>query len=114
VLHTVYRVQPGTRTAKDCGEDALFLGYMDGRNFIGVRLMAALCQGTKAGSACYLGMGQDLCVVENFWKQYLAVGRCAIDPGHREYFMADRYAVVDGQKTCRWCGKSTHQAMEGL
>lgn len=107
VLQTVYRVKAGTSLARDIGADTLMLGYAEDQTengFIGVRLMSALCQGAKAQSFYHMGMAPMLEVVEGFWDQYLMVGRCAIDPAHKEGFMGDRYSVDGGMRTCLWCG----------
>ncbi|MYM92676.1 hypothetical protein [Duganella vulcania] len=107
VLQTVYRVKPDTKLAKEFGAGTLMIGFPEDpteKGFVGVRLMSVLCQGTKAGDYYYLGMAPMLEEVEGFWDQYLKVGRCAIDPEHKEGFMADRYSMDGDVRTCRWCG----------
>lgn len=108
VLQTVYRVKPGTSLAKEMGAGTLMIGYPgdsgDEQGFVGIRLMAALCHGAKAGSFYYIGMTNLLEEVEGFWEQYLKVGRCAIDPAHQEHFMGDRYSMDGDIRTCLWCG----------
>lgn len=74
------------------------------QGFVGVRLMAVLCQGGKAGSFYYLGMTPMLEEVKGFWDAYLKIGRCAIDPAHKEGFMGDRYSSEGDTRTCLWCG----------
>lgn len=74
-LGQVYRDQDGV----------LWLGFEDSPFFVGVRLMEILCQGTKAQTAAYPNFW-PLDRVENFWPEYLEVGRCAIDPMHKEHF----------------------------
>ena len=113
VLQSVFSVKAGTRSAESFGAGTLLIGYrccdvdrnpVD-KDFIGVRLMAALCRGGKADSCCYAGIAGDLVEVTGFWDRYLVVGRCAIDPEHEEYFSgADRYAIAGEVRTCLWCG----------
>lgn len=107
VLQTVFRVKPETRLAKDFGAGTLMIGYPDSgdeNGFVGIRLMAVLCEGVKAGSFYYIGMATMLEEVEGFWEQYLKVGRCAIDPTHKEGFLDDRYNMGGDTRTCLWCG----------
>jgi hypothetical protein len=107
VLQTVYRVKPDTSLARDIGVDTLMIGFAEDpaeKGFVGVRLMSVLCQGVKAGSFYYIGMARMLEEIEGFWDQYLKVGRCAIDPTHKEGFMADRYTMDSDTRTCLWCG----------
>lgn len=108
VLETVYRVKPNTKLAQEYGAGTLMLGYPgdsgNDKGFCGIRLMAVLCQGPKAGSFYYLGMTPMLEEVEGFWDAYLKIGRCAIDPEHKEGFMGDRYSMDSDVRTCRWCG----------
>lgn len=115
VLQTVYRVKPDTQLAKEYGEGTLMIGYPgdagDDQGFVGVRLMAVLCHGVKAGSFYYLGMTPMLEEVKGFWDAYLMIGRCAIDPSHRESFMADRYSMEGDTRTCLWCGAKHERVM---
>lgn len=107
VLQTVYRVKPGTLLAKELGEGTLMIGYPDNGNdkgFTGIRLMATLCQGAKAGSFYYIGMARMLEEINGFWDQYLSVGRCAIDPAHEEGFLGERFSLSGDTRTCLWCG----------
>ena len=107
VRQTVYRVKPGTKLSKDIGADTLMIGYPERSyeyGFIGVRLISALCEGARAGSFYYMGMAAMLEEVEGFWDQYLKVGRCAIDPSHKEHFQDDRYSMEGETRTCLWCG----------
>lgn len=111
VLQTVYRVKSGTSLAKMKGEDTLMIGYPDGsddKGFIGIELIAVLCQGAKAGSFYYIGIAGMLEEVFGFWDQYLSVGRCAIDPAHKEGFLGERFSLSGNTRTCLWCG-SKHE-----
>jgi hypothetical protein len=117
VLHDVWRVRAGSRDADVFGAGALLIGYpTEGypgdTDFVGTRLMSALCLGAKAQSACYVGLARNVDRVADFWKRYLDVGRCAIDPDHRENFIGgDRFAVSDDIRTCRWCGQSQRRML---
>ena len=113
ILQCVFRVKNKTQAAEVFGAGTLLIGYrcqdVDSnpvdKDFIGVRLMATLCQGSKADSWCYSGITDDIELVENFWDQYLRVGRCAIDPEHEEHFSgAKRYTEADEERSCLWCG----------
>lgn len=112
VYQSVFRVKPDTSLARSWGAGTLVIGYgpndyAGDSDFIGTRLMSVLCQGVKASSACHLGAMPDLEELTGFWDHYLAVGRCAIDPGHKKDFVGgDRYALVDGEQACLWCGVS--------
>lgn len=109
VLQGVYRVQPDTRLAEFFDAGTLLIGYpctqhKSSSDFIGIRLISALCEGVKAGSICYAGATSGLQEVVGFWDKYLAVGRCAMDPEHKEHFMDERYSMNGDIRTCRWCG----------
>lgn len=100
VTHSrVYRLKNGTR----------WIGYLDEDFFIGARLMGVLCNGRREDSAAYprAGMGpmeEDV----GFWDRYLAIGRCAIDPEHREHFINAVNRFIGVSKTvrcCNWCGQ---------
>jgi len=72
VAESVYRVRAGTPTAKSIGAGTLMIGhatkgYPGDTDFSGVRLMAALCAGGRAGTFCHAGMALDLYPVEGFW-----------------------------------------------
>ena len=95
----VYRLADGTR----------WIGYLDEDFFIGSRLMGVLCNGRREDSAAYplarMGtMEEDI----GFWDRYLAIGRCAIDPEHREHFInaQNRFSEVSKDvRCCNWCGQ---------
>lgn len=110
VAETVYRVLPNSRLAKEFGAGTLMIGcpygqYEGDTDFSGSMLMAVLCNGSKATRYCYVGAMHSLEVVEGFWDSYLKVGRCAIDPEHKEHFHGgERYSVACEVRTCLWCG----------
>lgn len=87
----------------------LWMGYEDRPYFIGVRMMEVLCRGRKAQTGAFATLW-PMQIVEDFWKDYAAVGRCAIDPGHREHFLgSERWVTKEANgrmRTCAWCGLS--------
>ena len=113
----VYSVRAGSRAAAQFGAGTLLIGYPtndgDGdADFIGVRLMSALCKGAGAGAWCYLGLAAGLDLVPDFWGRYVQVGRCAIDPEHKEHFSGggrDRFIETGNTRTCQWCGAVQHR-----
>lgn len=110
VVEQVFRVRPDTPAAKILGAGTLMIGYsLNGHpgdtDFSGARLMDVLCNGGGAGRWCYVGIAPDLEMLEGFWARYLKVGRCAIDPMHREAFQGgDRFHEEGDHRTCLWCG----------
>lgn len=90
----VYRQTNGT----------LWIGMLDGRELIGSKLMAVLCNGSKEGTAAWQCM--DVVEVPDFWVSYTAIGRCAIDTAHSMYFTDDesRWSTDGVMRQCRWCG----------
>jgi len=110
VAESVYRVKTGTLAAETFGAGTLLIGYpINGypgdADFSGIRLMAVLCQGAKAGRVCFVGIAPDLELVEGFWDCYLNVGRCAVDPEHQEHFIGgERYRIDGDARACLWCG----------
>ncbi|MBC3871524.1 hypothetical protein [Undibacterium oligocarboniphilum] len=107
LLEDVFIATPETKAAEWFGAGTLVLGYMDDVLFIGTRLMQALSQGDKAQRAAH-PCGRGLERIVGFWDRYLEVGRCAIDPHHQEYFLADRFSMDGDTRTCLWCG-AKHQ-----
>lgn len=112
IPHAVYRIKAGTpsstRLMFEAGTLLIGLpadGHPGDTDFIGARLTAVLCQGSKETSWCYAGITPDIEVVDGFWDRYLQVGRCAIDPEHKEHFVGnDRYTVTGDTRACQWCG----------
>lgn len=97
-----------SRVYKD-REGTLWVGMLDLGDLIGQRLMHVLCNGAKTESAAWCGL-KGLTEVGGFWKRYIEVGRCAIDPAHREFFVGGdtRYKIDGDLRTCLWCG-ATHK-----
>lgn len=93
-------------------DKTLWLGYFDDDCFIGNRLMQVLCYGDKSETFAYVRM-QDLVEVPNFWQNYAAIGRCAIDPEHKHAFVGDdtRWSAQGDHRSCQWCGQA-HQRLQ--
>ena len=95
-------------TARVYRNDAgvLWIGMLDNGDIFGARLMNVLCYGTKAESACWVGM-RGLVEVTDFWPRYVTDGRCAIDTEHRNSFVGDdtRWTQNGDMRACLWCGK---------
>lgn len=85
----------------------LWVGILDGRELIGSKLIAVLCNGLKEKTAAWQGV--DAVEVEGFWESYMAIGRCAVDPEHSMYFVdeATRWSVVGESRHCLWCKKAS-------
>ena len=93
------------------GHGHLWIGSVDEDGwFYGARLMAVLCNGSKEPGGAYADT-ESFTRLDDFWEQYIADGRCAIDREHEVRFLNedDRWEVSeDGQtRTCLWCGKVT-------
>jgi hypothetical protein len=90
-------------------EGTLWLGYMFDGEFIGTRLSRVLVDGAQAEIYSYGSSG--LTELQNFWQQYQAIGRCAIDPEHRMGFIGDdaRWNVHGDHRSCQWCGNATQK-----
>jgi hypothetical protein len=91
-------------------EGTLWLGYLDDGFMNGTRLMSVLCEGGRAQTMAYGGLG-PLTLVHDFWTRYLAIGRCAIDPDHRIGFIGDqtRWQTDGDVRSCLWCGQATQK-----
>jgi len=95
--------------------NTLWLGYIDGNDFIGTKLMACLCD-SKCQTFCYnlhdIEIGTPLKEIKGFWKKYQKVGRCAIDPKHQISFQGERWETTGKTKktrSCKWCGNCTQK-----
>lgn len=107
---TVWRAPANSRLAQlyGHGDEQLVIGYCFDGDFIGSKLVRVLCHGAKEQSMSYTGCAKGLEALPDFWMRYLSVGRCAIDPEHREHFIGDRYQTTGDVRECRWCG-ARHQ-----
>jgi hypothetical protein len=110
IAEGVYAVRAGTKAAEEFGAGTLMLGFPDDAFFSGTRLISALCNGAKDVRMSYV-IGNSVDPIPDFWDRYLLIGRCAIDPGHQEHFMSDRFDVRADGRTCRWCGHQQHKVV---
>lgn len=112
---------------QDCTQDGsfaglLYIGYMDmedGTNgFVGARLNRVLGCGASVYSrerGWFMGLGpSNMKLVSDFWDRYIAIGRCAIDVEHRQWFIGDkdRYTMDGDLRTCTWCGVQHKRRIE--
>ena len=83
----------------------LWIGVLDDGYLIGSRLISVLCEGKKAASFAFGDLG-ELTELKNFWANYTAIGRCAIDTEHQMHFVGDntRWRTTGDQRECLWCG----------
>lgn len=86
-------------------DGTLWIGMLDLGDLVGARLMQVLCNGAKTETACWVNLG-PLRELDGFWERYTAVGRCAIDPAHKMYFVGDdtRWQTAGNHRECLWCG----------
>ena len=86
----------------------IYLGVADTPYICGARLSEILCNGTKAKTWAHPFAQDCQDITEIFWSRYLALGKCAIDPGHKLYGSADRYERLEDGNTrrCLWCGRT--------
>ncbi len=82
----------------------LWIGMIDNGDLFGAKLMNVLCCGSKADSACWVGLG-ELVEVVDFWQHYTKIGRCAIDPTHTVFFVGSntRWRTNGDTRECLWC-----------
>lgn len=87
----------------------LWIGILDGRELIGSKLIGVLCNGAKEQSAAWQNI--DAVEVPNFWIDYMAFGRCAIDSKHSMWFIDDesRWQSDGASRSCLWCGKASQR-----
>lgn len=93
-------------------DGSLWVGYLDDfdGSLIGARMMSILCEGRKAKTFCNIGVRNPE-LVADFWSQYAADGRCAIDREHKQWFIGDdtRWKIDGDTRQCVWCGKATQR-----
>ena len=93
-------------------DGVLYLGWRDeAKSFFGCQLMQVLCNGTRTQTWCIERL--KLKLLNNFWEEYLRIGRCAIDTAHAMPFAvnnpnvsldSERWDEKPTVRTCRWCG----------
>lgn len=99
-------------------EGILWIGSIDKSGwFTGARLMAILCGVDSAKRmGCYPNAQSlwKLKEVKSFWPRYLKIGRCAIDPDHKHYFVGGtgRFVQKGKKRTCQWCGQVQSMRIE--
>lgn len=81
----------------------LYVGVMYDGDMIGARLNSVLCGDMKTWSMLYIRPSTAECHVD-FWPQYVALGRCHIDPEHATHFIDERWDTQGDHRTCLWCG----------
>lgn len=80
--------------------------------FVGSRMNQILCAGSRARVYSYARATTSLLeLIPDFWLQYIAVGRCAVDPEHRQHFIGDetRWETIGDVRGCTWCNKATQR-----
>lgn len=95
---------------------ALWIGFTDESHgdapwLHGTRLSDVLCNGKKARLMAYqVGINfQRLTPRLDFWREYKADGRCAIDRAHQQAFVGNegRWIQQGDTRSCAWCGKAS-------
>jgi hypothetical protein len=77
--------------------------------FTGCRLMRCLTMGAKAEVGCWTFPVSDLTEEPGFWTLYAAIGRCAIDEGHKGWWLNGqaRWREEGDTRHCLWCCNHT-------
>jgi hypothetical protein len=104
-----YRSTPFETPEVYMGTDGTrYIGRLSEGSLYGSKLMAALVLGGRAIIGCYL-RAPEVTPIENFWRDYVAIGGCAIDPDHSVVFLDEdtRWQVEGDVRRCIWCGKAT-------
>lgn len=71
--------------------------------FIGCRLIEVCVRGNRARSYC-IPTGGNWKVVKHFWRDYLELGVCLLDPDHD--FYDHRWTLeTPAKRMCRFCGR---------
>jgi len=91
-------------------DGTLWIGMLDLGDLVGARLMQVLCNGDKAETSYWVNLA-PLREIPDFWERYIAVGRCAIDPEHKMYFVGDdaRWRTNGEHRECLWCGRHSQK-----
>lgn len=104
----------GTPTVyRDAETQHLSIGWIHpGECFSGTEMDRVLTRGVRAQMWYYSRrMTDNLQPIPDFWEQYIALGRCAMDPKHRQSFIGDstRWETTGDTRGCVWCGKATQR-----
>lgn len=70
-------------------------------SFSGCQLSHAMQRGRRSQNWCYIST-KGWKVVKHFWRDYIRIGVCALDPAHLWY--DTRWQVKGKRRTCRHCG----------
>jgi hypothetical protein len=94
----------------EAGLGSIWIGFYEGTDFFGSRLLGILCGGTEEILVCWQGLNK-MTEIKDFWKNYLAYGRCAIDKNHKMDFIGDekRWKINGKTRTCLWCKNCTQK-----
>lgn len=94
----------------------LWIGHLDEEWLHGCKLMSILCNGASQKDCVYkVGYHmKELNLIPDFWEQYLADGRCAIDRKHQMSFIGDesRWKVDGSIRDCLWCGNHRQELVQ--
>ncbi|UUZ66352.1 hypothetical protein LP417_35670 (plasmid) [Polaromonas sp. P1-6] len=90
-------------------DGTLWIGEQDDHWFTGCWLNSVLCNGVKAETGAYPGLGLKLRLITDFWLRYIRDGRCAIDVDHKALFIGDetRWESHGDTRRCTWCGNTS-------
>jgi hypothetical protein len=98
---------------RDAETQRLSIGWIyPGDCFVGTELNRVLCQGSRSQTWSYSRrLTNNLQPITALWEQYVAIGRCAVDPRHAMHFIGDetRWAVKGDTRSCTWCGIATQR-----
>jgi hypothetical protein len=99
-------------------EGTLWIGFFDDTDsFIGQRLSQVLSYGKKSNLGSYSHIGGHNAFVDelteqvNFWDEYVADGRCALDREHDMPFIGSdtRWSISGETRHCKWCNKASQR-----
>ena len=109
ILLPVFRCENGMLWIGSVEENLFHFDCISKAWFIGCMLIEILCNGASQKDCAYrVGYHmKELHLIPDFWEQYLADGRCAIDREHQMSFIGDesRWKVDGSIRDCLWCGK---------
>lgn len=91
-------------------DKSFWIGHVDDGWFSGCRMMAVLCMGAKEDTGAYR-YSSKFVEIPDFWTKYMAIGRCAIDAEHDQFFTDDetRWQTNGDVRNCQWCGSMTQK-----
>lgn len=90
--------------------------YGQDSSLVGVRLFQVFVDGTRANRYTCSYLHHSATQTEDFWEQYLEIGRCAYDTEHNTHFLdtENRYTYNSETNTrkCNWCGAEHKRRVE--